>query len=67
MVVMEVRPIGVFHMADEKGPDEKIICVPVSDPVWSQRSDIADLESTPIKRNRALFSKSIRIWRKEKS
>ncbi len=30
---MEVRPIGVFHMTDEKGPDEKIICVPVSDPI----------------------------------
>ena len=29
MVVMEVRPIGVFYMTDEKGPDEKIICVPV--------------------------------------
>ena len=33
--VMEVKPIGVFHMADDKGPDEKIICVPVSDPIWS--------------------------------
>jgi inorganic pyrophosphatase len=21
--VMEVKPIGVFHMADDKGPDEK--------------------------------------------
>ena len=21
---MEVKPIGVFHMADEKGPDEKL-------------------------------------------
>ena len=28
--VMEVKPIGVFHMADEKGQDEKIICVPIS-------------------------------------
>jgi inorganic pyrophosphatase len=25
---MEVKPIGVFHMADDKGPDEKVICVP---------------------------------------
>ena len=36
MCVMEVKAIGVFHMADEKGQDEKIICVPVSDPVWNQ-------------------------------
>ena len=43
MVVMEVRPIGVFHMTDEKGPDEKIICVPVNDPIYSKRMDISDL------------------------
>jgi inorganic pyrophosphatase len=43
MCVMEVKPIGVFHMADEKGPDEKIVCVAVSDPIWSLRNDISDL------------------------
>jgi len=43
MVVMEVRPIGVFFMSDEKGPDEKIICVPVSDPIWNNKNDINDL------------------------
>lgn len=41
--VMEVKPIGVFHMADDKGPDEKIICVPVSDPIWSSLNDLADI------------------------
>lgn len=30
-------------MADEKGPDEKIVCVPVSDPIWSTKNDIADI------------------------
>ncbi len=49
MVVMEVKPIGVFHMTDEKGPDEKIICVPVSDPVWNQKTDIGDLNPHRIK------------------
>ncbi|NRB60812.1 MAG: inorganic diphosphatase [Winogradskyella sp.] len=43
MVVVEVRPIGVFHMTDEKGPDEKIICVPVSDPFWNKLNDISEL------------------------
>ena len=43
MCVMEVKPIGVFHMADEKGPDEKLICVPVSDPIWNNKDDINDL------------------------
>ncbi|WP_439151603.1 inorganic diphosphatase [Winogradskyella sp.] len=49
MCVMEVKPIGVFHMADEKGPDEKIICVPVSDPIWSQRNDVFDLNPHRLK------------------
>lgn len=49
MTVVEVRPIGVFHMADEKGPDEKIICVPVSDPIWSNKKDIADLNPHRLK------------------
>ena len=49
MCVMEVKPIGVFHMTDEKGPDEKIICVPVSDPIWNQRNDISDINPHRLK------------------
>lgn len=41
--VMQVKPIGVFHMADEKGPDEKVICVPVSDPIWNKLEDLSDM------------------------
>lgn len=41
--VMEVKPIGVFHMADDKGPDDKIICVPVSDPIWNSLKDLSDI------------------------
>jgi inorganic pyrophosphatase len=40
---IRVRAVGVFHMADEKGPDEKVICVPLRDPAWSQISDIHDV------------------------
>lgn len=43
MCVMEVKPIGVFHMADEKGPDEKLVCVPVSDPVWNRLNNLDDI------------------------
>lgn len=49
MCVMEVKPLGVFHMADEKGPDEKIVCVPVSDPIWSLRKDVFDLNPHRLK------------------
>lgn len=47
--VMEVKPIGVFHMTDEKGPDEKVICVPVSDPVWNKINDLDELNPHLIK------------------
>ena len=40
---IRVRAVGVFHMADEKGPDEKIIFVPLKDPAWSRISDIHDI------------------------
>ena len=37
---IEVRPIGIFYMGDEKGPDEKILCVPICDPTWGKFMDI---------------------------
>jgi inorganic pyrophosphatase len=40
---IRIRVVGVFHMADEKGPDEKLICVPLRDPGWSQVADIHDV------------------------
>ena len=49
MCVMEVKAIGVFHMTDEKGPDEKIICVPVSDPIWNKLNDISDMNPHQVK------------------
>ncbi|MEH6408222.1 MAG: inorganic diphosphatase [Leeuwenhoekiella sp.] len=47
--VMEVKPIGVFHMTDEKGPDEKVICVPVSDPIANSVNDLSELNPHLIK------------------
>jgi inorganic pyrophosphatase len=40
------RPIGVFGMADEKGQDDKILCVPLSDPAWSHVENLEDLLPT---------------------
>src|SRR3954465_12536234 len=34
-----VRPIGIFWMTDEKGPDEKILAVPTRDPFFSHMHD----------------------------
>ena len=43
--LVRARPVGVFWMSDEKGPDAKIICVPVNDPRSSSGTvtDLADL------------------------
>lgn len=41
---IEAKPVGVFHMRDEKGPDEKILCVPTKDPMWNQ---IEELDQVP--------------------
>jgi inorganic pyrophosphatase len=40
---VRVRTVGVFHMTDEKGPDEKVLCVPIKDPAWSRVTDIHDV------------------------
>ena len=37
------RPIGVFWMSDEKGPDAKVLTVPATDPRWAGITDLADL------------------------
>ena len=37
------RPVGIFWMEDDKGPDAKVICVPVGDPRWEGTDDIAQL------------------------
>jgi inorganic pyrophosphatase len=40
---IHARPVGLFRMTDEKGPDEKILCVPLRDPSWSQVERLADV------------------------
>jgi inorganic pyrophosphatase len=42
---IDARPIGLFRMTDEKGEDEKILCVPPRDPLWGH---VADLSGVPI-------------------
>ena len=41
--IINVRPIGVFNMADEKGQDEKILCVPVTDPIWNKLHSLKEV------------------------
>jgi inorganic pyrophosphatase len=41
--LVPVRPIGLFEMTDENGKDDKVVCVPVSDPHWNVYEDIEEL------------------------
>jgi len=40
---IHARPVAVFCMLDEKGADEKVLCVPSTDPRWDHVQDIGDL------------------------
>jgi len=41
--VVEAAPIGVLEMTDEKGPDEKILCVATKDPRFGYRTSLTQL------------------------
>ena len=41
--VIESKPIGLFKMWDEKGEDDKILCVPVKDPLWNHINDLSEV------------------------
>ena len=41
--VIPVKPVALFRMSDEKGPDDKVVCVPCYDPNWSHIDEIGDL------------------------
>jgi inorganic pyrophosphatase len=40
---INVRPVGVFWMRDEAGPDAKILCVPADDPRWEGATELSDV------------------------
>lgn len=39
---LKARPLGVFWMTDEAGPDAKILAVPAGDPRWDHIHDLND-------------------------
>jgi inorganic pyrophosphatase len=41
--VIPVKPIALFKMRDEKGEDDKIICVPLKDPGWNEAETLDDI------------------------
>ncbi|MEO7126993.1 MAG: inorganic diphosphatase [Nakamurella sp.] len=41
--IVLARAIGMFRMTDEKGPDDKVLCVPAQDPRQTRMQDISDM------------------------
>jgi inorganic pyrophosphatase len=41
--VIPVKPIALFKMRDEKGEDDKIVCVPTHDPGWNTLESLDDI------------------------
>lgn len=47
--IVEAKPIGVLEMRDDKGPDEKILCVATRDPRFNNRRSLNDLNPHTLK------------------
>jgi len=41
--LMRVRPIGILRLRQEGERDDKVLCVPVADPLYSETHDIGDI------------------------
>ena len=41
---IRARVIGMIDMTDESGGDEKLLCVPSSDPRWENIKDVTDVD-----------------------
>ena len=43
LTIVAARGVGVMRMRDEKGIDDKVICVPLHDPYWNQYEELHEL------------------------
>ena len=46
---LDARPVAMFRMTDEKGGDDKVLCVPAGDPRWDHVQDLADVGDFDLK------------------
>lgn len=54
--IIEAKPVGLFKMWDEKGPDEKILCVPIFDPLWNHIKELSEVPPHLLKEIEHFFS-----------
>jgi inorganic pyrophosphatase len=41
--MIDVKPIALFRMEDDKGLDDKVLCVPLRDPGWNRLESLDDI------------------------
>lgn len=41
--LIPVKAVGMFSMSDDKGGDDKIVCVPLGDPYWNRHDELESL------------------------
>lgn len=41
--VIPVKCIALFRMRDDKGQDDKVVCVPLEDPNWNHMDELEDI------------------------
>lgn len=54
--IVRARAIGMFRMTDEKGPDDKVLCVPANDPRHGNMQDISDMKEFDLLEIQHFFS-----------
>ncbi len=65
-VVVDVRPIGVLFMSDDKGKDEKILAVAKDDPRFAHIKDLRDVADHTLQEI-AFFFEKYKILEKKKT
>lgn len=54
--IVRARAVGMFRMTDEKGPGDKVLCVPAGDPRQDGLQDITDMKSFDLLEIQHFFS-----------
>lgn len=54
--IIEVKPIGMLNMYDDKGLDQKILCVPLHDPLWNHIKCLSEAPPHLLKEIKHFFS-----------
>lgn len=55
-VVVECRPVAMYKMVDEKGDDEKVLCVP-TDPRFDHIQDLGDVSDWDLQEIKHFFER----------